>query len=348
MDELLERLLSLMSDDYDKSEGYIVYDFLKAVAIVANEYNVTFESLVNLFDVDKMTGSFLEMYVKQRKGIERNQATKAVGVLTVTGTGTVTVGDLFETVDAIQFFATETVQIVGSGNVAIAAIVSGVTGNVQANKIIQMPVTISGITSVTNPAATIDGFDIETEDSLRDRYYLAVRTPATSGNVNHYKQWATSISGVGGVKVFPRERGNNTVEVVIIDSNKKPPSTTLINNVQEYIDPNSTGLGYGEAPIGAFCYVVGATALTINVSVTIVREIGYTAEQVLSTVTQALSRYLNSIAFEVDYVSYAAIGYAIFECEGVADYSNLKINNTTSNILVANKQTAVLGGVTIA
>lgn len=348
MDELLQQLLDNISDAYDKSAGYIVYDLLKAFAIVMSDYDNEFERLKTLYDVDKLTGALLDTYVYQRKGIERNKATHAIGLLLVVGNGTINKGDLFETDSGIQFQATETKVISGSGTVAIAAILAGEIGNVGANQITQMPVTLSGITSVTNPAPTYDGFAAESDESLRERYYLAVRTPATSGNVNHYKQWATSVAGVGGVKVYPLSRGDNTVTLVIIDQNKQPASAALVAAVQDYIDPNSEGLGYGQAPIGAFCYVESAVALSVNISVTISKDSNYTDAQVHDLVVRALTDYLKSIAFESDYVSYAAVGNVIYNCEGVMDYSNLKINGTTNNVNIGDKQIAVLGGVTIA
>ena len=110
------------------------------------------------------------------------------------------------------------------------------------------------------------GYDAETDDSLRARYYVAVLTPATSANKNQYVAWAESVPGVGGAKCYPLANGANTVGICIIDSNHQPASAELVAAVQVYIDPGSAGIGEGAAPIGAYCTVTSATGLAINMT----------------------------------------------------------------------------------
>ena len=158
--------------------------------------------------------------------------------------------------------ATETVAVADVATVKVQAVKAGKTGNVGAKSIILMPKTIQGIKSVNNIKATYDGFDAETDASLLERYLIAVRTPATSGNVYHYKQWAREVEGVGDTRIFPLWNGANTVKVVIIDDNQQPASLELVKKVQDHIDPmgedNATwGAGYGEALIGAYSTVDG-------------------------------------------------------------------------------------------
>lgn len=347
VDDLLASLLLKINDTYDKTPGYITYDTLKSIAIVLAEQLERLDGIEKLLDVDNLSGPLLEAFVKQRKGITRNLATKARGLLLVSGNGIVTNGDLFETPSGVQFSAAETKTISGNGQVSITAVQAGVVGNVPAGQIKQMPVTIPGITSVTNPEPTHDGYEAETDDSLRARYYVAVRTPPTSANVYQYLQWAGEVSGVGGVKVFPVERGPNTVEVVIIDQEKRPPSIDLVNTVQEYIDPNSEGLGYGAAPIGAKCYVLGASERLLNITVTVQIMTGYTESEVLGHIETSIREYLRSIAFQQNYVSHARIGESILNSDGVEDYSGLLINGLAENPQVGSKEVAVLGGVTL-
>nr|WP_306220687.1 baseplate J/gp47 family protein [Cohnella sp. WQ 127256] len=321
---------------------------MKAVSLVISDYDIKLDDMEKLLDVDNLTGTLLDTYIYQRKGIKRIQATYAIGQLNVTGNGIINQGDLFETVSGIQFMANETKTITGTGTINIKAVVAGTNGNVPSNRIVQMPVTLSGITVVINSQPTHDGYVQETDNNLRERYYIAIRTPATSGNLNHYYLWAKEVPGVGGVKVFPLERGANTVEVVIIDQNELPASQTLIDSVQEYIDPNSEGLGYGQAPIGAYCYVIPAIGLSLDLSVTVTKDTGYTDAQIKSNIESSIDSYLDSIAFVQSYVSYAAIGNAIYGADGVIDYSALTINGGISNINVGAKEVAVLGVVTVA
>ena len=147
--------------------------------------------------------------------------------------------------------------------------------------------------------------------------------------------------------MFPLARGNNTVEVVIIDQKKQPADSELVQKVQTHIDPNSEGLGNGAAPIGAKCYVAAATGLSINVSARVTVSLSADRETVIQNIKDNITEYLESIAFVNDFVSFARIGEAIIGTEGVEDYTNLTVNGGTSNVEVTDKQVAILGGVTI-
>ena len=94
----------------------------------------------------------------------------------------------------------------------------GTSCNVDAGTITKIPVSIYGVSAVTNKAAAYDGFDEETDAELLERLLFKVRQPATSGNKNHYIIWATNVDGVGGVKVLPLWNGNGTVKVIITDA----------------------------------------------------------------------------------------------------------------------------------
>ena len=340
-------LLNSIDDSYDKTEGYLISDILKSVAIEEEGIYKEISKVADKLNVDNLIGDELSSFVYQRKGITRNEATFSIGQLAITGNGTINIGDLFETFSGVQFQATEAKTISGSGIVAIKCTVAGNVGNVPSNQITQIPVTIQGITAVSNTEATHDGYDEETDDSLRERYYLALRTPPTSGNKWHYLLWAKEVSGVGDAKIFPLERGDNTVEVVIIDVNRQPASTDLIARVQEHIDPNSEGLGNGEAPIGARCYVVSASPLQVNISVSVVKMNGYTDDALKANIQSSVVDYLKAISFKADFISYAKLGSVILDAEGVEDYSDLTINNISSNLTIGNKEVAVLGVVTL-
>lgn len=342
-----EEMLNDISNEFDKTVGSFIYDVTKPAADQFEEAYKAMDGVVELFDVDNLTGTELAAFIRQRTGIVRRAATFAIGVVTVEGNGTVTEGDLFQTTSGIQFEATETVTISATGTVEVKAVVSGSTGNVPANQIVEMPISIEGINTVTNLLPTTNGFDAEADDVLRARYYERLQTPATSGNKYHYYNWAKEVPGVGDAKVFPLWAGDNTVKVVIIDANAEPASPELVETVQTYIDPDSNGLGEGVAPIGAYTTVVSATALTINLQLSVTPMDGYTTEQIEDEITESVTAYLRAIAFKQDFVSYAQIGNAIIDSPGVLDYANLQVNGGTANIVVADDAVAVLGGVTL-
>lgn len=345
--EIHNEMLSDISDEYEKLPGSFIYDATRPTAIQLAKTDEQLEDAKKMLDVENRTGEALERWVFDRTGIERRQATYSHGLLEVTGNGIVNEGDLFETESGIQFIATETVEINVSGMVRIRSVISGTIGNVPANQINKIPVTLEGITAVTNPLPTIDGFEAENDDDLRSRYKERIRTPATSGNKYHYRNWAKEVAGVGEVRVFPLWNGDNTVKVVIIDADRKPASNELVQQVQEYIDPNASGRGEGQAPIGAYCTVESATGYEINIEFSVTKKDGYTDQDIINIVSQNITNHLKEIAFIQNIISYAQIGAIIFNSEGVIDYENLLVNGSNVNITLRNEQVAVLGGVTI-
>lgn len=343
MSEHGENIRNRISDEYEKTPGYLLWDFTEAVGQEMDEQEDNLTETKNMLDVDNLTGVYLEKFAYQRKGVIRKAATYARGQVAVTGTGTVTKGDLFETPNGVQFAAVETVQIIDSGIVSIQAMLPGNIGVVGAETITQMPVTIAGINGCRNTAPTYDGYNAESDDALRERFYIALRTPATSGNKYSYKNWALEVAGVGDAEVFPLGHGENTVDIVIIDSDMLPASEQLVIDVQSYIDPESAGKGEGTAPMGAHCYVSAATELSIDVSTKL--SVSGTQESTAEAVKESIKKYLAGIAFTGANVSYAQIGNAIIDTTGVLDYENLAVNEGTENISVPDRYVAVLGTV---
>jgi uncharacterized phage protein gp47/JayE len=344
---ILVLLLANVSNEYDKSVGSFIYDSLASVAIEMAKTDVTIDVVKDMLSIEKLSGSELAQRIRERTGIIRRVATSAIGTVTLTGSGTINTGDLFETPGGIQFQSTETKVIAVSGIVTIQSFIAGASGVVPAGAITLFPVTLAGFTAVTNANPTQDGFEAESDADLLQRYYDRVQTPATSGNKSHYLNWAKEVNGVGLAKVFPLWAGNNTVKIVIIDLNRQPASAELVASTQEYIDPDVAGLGEGAAGIGAFVTVVSATGLVIDVSVTIVLSAGYTALQADANITANLTQYLKDIAFVESIVSYAKVGASILASEGVEDYANLIVNSGTANVPITDEKVAVIGSVTV-
>lgn len=348
MSEILDALLAAVPDSYQKTVGFPTYDFLAAAALRLAETEGHLEDVKSKLDPENLHGAELDAYIEPRSGQARNPATYALGVLQVTGTGTITEGDLFESGGGIQFSATETVTISGSGTVHVQCVQPGSVGNLPAGSITMMPVQIAGIVSVSNSDTTHDGYDEETDEAYYKRFLLRIQTPPTCGNVYHYMEWALEVSGVGAVQVYPLGHGANSVDVVIVDTGGVPASSTLVSAVQSHIDPDSSGLGNGEAPIGAYCYVSAATAVSLALSVKITAQQGAVQSSVTQAIKDAVEAYLKSIAFRKSYVSVAQISAAILSAEGVLDYENLLVNSGTANIAIGDREVAVLGEVTVS
>ena len=346
-----KRVLERVKADYDKREGGVIYDCIEPSILELEQVYIDLDSTIEKMDIEKLSGEELANRIYQRTGMTRKPATYAEGQLEARGNGSINQGDLFQTESGTQFKATESVAINESAMVHIQAVTAGDEGNVPANAIKYMPVSIAGITSVTNPEPTGGGYDTESDEDLLQRYYERIKTPPTSGNKSQYKMWAKEVTGVGDARVAPLWNGNNTVKVILIDSNKEPANAEVVSRVQNYIDPGASGEGEGAAPVGAYCTVVSAEGKTINVAFTALAvDPAYTEGQRKAKVEAKLREYFRSITFREDIteVSYAQIGYRLLDTTGIRDYAALRINGGTDNIPIVNNEVPVLGVVTIA
>ena len=345
--EILDEMLSAMPESYQKTIGFPTYDLLAAVSLRMEGTDTTIDEAKQQLDPENLSGDDLDRYIYPRSGLARKASTFAHGTLTVTGSGTVEIGTLFESVGGVQFAATETVVIDGEGSVPVTCTVDGTAGNLPAHSVTQMPVAVQGIASCDNPEPLTGGYAEEGDTEYYARYLLRLRTPATSGNVYHYQQWALEVSGVGHVKVFPRVQGVNTVDVVIADSTGQPAGEELVAAVQAYIDPESEGAGRGQAPIGAQCFVSAAAEKKIAIACKVFKSNTAEADSVTAAVKAAVAAYLAGTVFVQDYVSYAQIAAAILSAEGVVDFEGLTVGGGTANIAVGERECPVLGEVTI-
>lgn len=346
-EEILQNLLDVIDDKYDKRPGSFIYDALAPVAEQMAKTDESIDAAKDKLSIENLSGDELEQRVQERTGITRRAATHAIGSVTLTGTGTINIGDLFETPGGIQFQSIESKAITSSGSVTIEAVIAGSGGIVSSSTITLFPVTLAGFTAVTNLDPTQDGFDAESDADLLGRYFDRIQTPSTSGNKNQFRNWAKEVAGVGDAKVIPLWFGDNTVKIVIINSARQPSSAQLVTDVQEYIDPGSSGTGDGVAPITAFVTVESATGVDVNVSANITLSTGFTLQQAVDNFTDDLIEYLASIAFIESIVSYAKVGSILLSTEGVADYTNLLVNGGITNPNILPEEVAIVGTVTL-
>lgn len=188
----------------------------------------------------------------------------------------------------------------------------------------------------------IEGENETTDDDIRTAYFNFVNSTATDGNISQYYRWCDEFDGVGNAKVIPQWNGANTVKVSILNSSNRKASDTLVAEFQEYLDPNAEGMGNGNAPIGAFVTVTTATEVPINVSAIVTLKSGYNDT---SDITTALVDYFSSIAYEKTTVSYMAVGAVILGVDSVESLSDLKVNDSTLDIILGSEEIPVVGTV---
>jgi uncharacterized phage protein gp47/JayE len=232
------RMLGNISDEYDKTVGSFFYDATKPVAIELEKLDIKADDILNKGFADTAAGADLERKCGEQ-GIYRKPATKATGTVTINGiAGSPIVKGEMVASDSASFIFTEdaVVPAGGSINVPVECTEYGTVGNVPAGTIRYFPKTLEGLQTVINAQTFTTGYEAESDEDLRQRYYDKVRTPATSGNKYHYLNWAKEVTGVGDARVFPLADGPGTVKVVIINSNNRAADAALIDDVVAHID----------------------------------------------------------------------------------------------------------------
>lgn len=346
LNNIHQLMLANIDNEYKKRQGYVTYDLTRGFAYgIKATWDLAYD-VAKKIDVENLNDSELDLFISERTGLDRKRATKSKGQITIVqGNGSVLKGDLFATVDGTQFVATESKEVHNGDKVHVESVVGGNDKNVGIGEITEMPITLQGITTITNEEPFTGGYDKETDNDYRERYYTKLRTPVNGVNANQYTLWAEEIDGVGKARCIPIWNGINTVKVVIIGNDFKPASDDLVTRVQNYIDPNKNGDGSGVATIGAVTTVVKATQKNINVDIYGLKVSG-ALEETKEAIKANLDRYIKTSAFNTDYVSLAKIGLVIAETSNVEDYTEIRINGGHASITLKSEECAVLNEVT--
>lgn len=339
-DEIVAEMLASMPDTYDKTAGSPFYETQMPTAIELENMERREDEILDNAFFETADDAHKEIIAKDRANIERKAAVPSSGIVKITGTeGAAVTTGIKVASDTVTFTVKETAVIpsAGSVRVKVECDTAGTAGNIPVGAIKDFPITISGLNTVTNEEAFVNGYAQETIEEMGARYKDKIQNPATSGNTAHYKQWAKEVPGVGDARVFGRTPTRGSVTVVIIDAQKRAAPEELCTDVFEYIEKNR--------PVGADVYVNPAEEVEIILSLKLVTS--DPQKDYTELINTALQGWLADLAFQTTYISYARVGDMILSVEGVIDYENLKLNGGTANIPVSDTQVAIAGGVTI-
>ena len=336
-DEILKNMLNNLSSEYDKTEGGLFYDNLAPVSIELSNFRDIVEYVHRMGFADTSEGIFLEK-IAATVGLSRRGAVNSVGEVEIEGeTGTIIEVGTKISSDTYIFETTEKkiIDVSKKAIVPTRSVDKGSGCNVGIGAIKYFPVTIQGLTKVTNLKEFKEGYDAETDEELRTRYFIKVREPATSGNIYHYRQWCLAVPGIGGVKIFPLWNGNGTVKLVLMDVNGLSPGTDLMNRVREYVEE--------QRPIGATVTYNAAISKIVNFTGKVRIGTETTIEKVSEEFKKKVIEYFRKSAFKDDYLSYAKLGNILLNVEGVKDYLDFKMNNGTTNITLGAEDVPTFG-----
>lgn len=304
------------------------------------------EDVYHSTDITSAEGNRL-LRLAASKGITPYEEEYATGQIRIVGTPgyTLPAGFLVKTGEGVVFATVDslTLNINGSGTVAIKAMTAGYTGNVAAESITIVVNPSAHVSAVSNPEATDGGRDSESLFDFRNRYFEEVQSPPANGNRAHYIKLVRQIPGIADARVFRAVDGGGTAKVVLLSEDRRTPNAVAVATAAELINNDE----YDNRPINAAVTVVGVTEVLISVSAMLTLRSGGTMVAAEEQIRETIGAYLQKLAFTDLVVRYNKIGEAILDAADVLDYSNLQVNGGTANLELAEDQVPVMGAVTI-
>lgn len=363
---ILTQMLDQVPATFDKRDTSPIPTALGPAAYALEGFYISLNQVQLAAYIQTATGQALD-YLAVIAGLTRYPASAAVrlGIFDMA----VPIGSRYSTIngaDSINFQATAatTGETEGDYYFQLTAETPGSIGNEYTGPI--LPITaIPGLNSAQITDILVPGDDEESDEDFRARIIEALNDRPFGGNIASYRTYIMDIDGVGAVQVYPTWNGGGTVKCSVLGADFLPASPTLVENVQNAVDPPpNQGLGLGTAPIGAQVTVVAPEELTVNVSATLQLASGYAIGQVQTPIQQAIENYMLSVRQEwatpvnttsVEYqanVYVARITAAIVGVPGVVNATNVQLNGGTADLILtetgATQQVPITGTVTLS
>lgn len=323
-ENILSDMLSYVSDrnpDLDTREGSIIYT---ALAPIALELETAYHEMNMIIDETFLETASKEYLVKHgdQVGVELNEATAGhfKGEFNVD----LAIGTRFNLGKFNYSVIEKLSNPSGEGSYYAFELVCETSGSEPNSYLGDLkPITyVSGLSYAKLTSVITYGEDEEDTEAYRYRLQTHVKNPPINGNVAQYAEWLDQYprGGIGRYRILPRWNGINTVKLVIATSENTSPDTEKIAEVQNYFDPNKTGMGDGIAPIGSVVTVEAAQEVKVKINCTVKREDNSTEE-----IKDTVDKYLKSIAFDKNTIAYMPIYAEIYNTEGVKEVVSLTI-----------------------
>lgn len=179
------------------------------------------------------------------KGVTRNPATPATTTLRFTlsverdtATG-IPQGTRVSTAGSI-YFSTDVYSEIPAGSTTVdvpaTCTVAGTDGNgFAAGELATIVDPIPYVASVTNTTATEGGAEIESDDDLAERVFLAPGAYSTAGPEDGYLYHAKAYSAAIGDVVATSDQAAGTVDIVFIMADGSTPGEEMIEGLEGYL-----------------------------------------------------------------------------------------------------------------
>lgn len=191
------------------------------------------------------------------------------------------------------YFATDEYAEIPAGSLTVdvgaTCTTTGTAGNgITAGELSTLVDPIAYISAVANLTETAGGAEIESDDALAERVYLAPSSYSTAGPEDGYIYWVKQYStAIGDVKVTS-DQAAGTVGIVFILSDGSAPGEELLENVQTFLQSGSV------RPMTDLVTVAAPTeaTYTVNLSYYINRSDSAQAVTIQEAVQTAVANYV--------------------------------------------------------
>lgn len=228
---ILDRMLSRVSNQFDKREGSVIFDTHSPTAIELQILYLELDTILKEAYGDTASREFLIRRCAER-GITPYEATQAVLKGEFTPTNIELIGKRFN-IGESNFVA---VEKIADGVYKMQCENAGIIGNQQLG--VMLPIEyIDGLETAVLTEVLIPGEAEEDTEDLRKRYFASFSEKAFGGNVQDYLEKTNAIAGVGSTKVTRVWNGDIQPAVMIPNAKvkawyaeiKKTVSTEVLN-----------------------------------------------------------------------------------------------------------------------
>lgn len=344
-DYFISEMLNRVPDSIDKREGSIIYDALAPAAYnmaeMAHKYH---EQLLNTY-TQTATGEFLD-YRAAERGIQRKLATNSIVLASFLDSDghemDVDLNTRFASVGVTPIYY-KVIERQSKGVYQMSAEQPGSGANQYVGQVLPIS-NINGFGYGEIKSVEIPARDSESDSELRERILESNEFTQYGGNVQDYIAMIKKLNEVGAVQVYPTWNGAGTVKLVIVGNDYNLPSRTLLEKVQNEIDPtDESGNGYGIAPIGHQVTVVAPSSRTLDFVVSLELEEGVNGSDVKTAVNDSINRFIqelkkdrwatlkNERTYQMT-VYISQIMATLLKIPGVLNVSGLSINGAAKDV----------------
>ena len=346
-DKIVSDIMAYLPSDVDTREGSVIYNAVAGVAGRLTELYTDMDRFQSELDPTTATRDGLERACANR-GLTPFPATAATVEGRFSPAGLELTGQRFS-LNGLVYTVTDFISTDSASNFDKYQLVcetAGEVGNIMGDLVPLIDVTGLATAAITD--ILIPGEAEESDEALRARYLNSFEAYGFGGNITDYRDKITALSGVGACKIYPAWNGGGTVKVVIVGADYASPSATVVDYVQDQVDPiGSQGQGVGIAPIGHTVTVVGASATPVNVTAAVTYADGYSQPDLLDSIKAVIDAYcaeLNATwSTKSIVVRISQIESRILELAGVEDITGTTINGAEANLVITGDNT-VAGG----